>query len=90
MGRYVVLHAGYDEEARYFDKGVSSSQREELHAGCMAVLQPAFEAQARLASAAALAAGQAHLRDSINAKNFADAAAGCVWLGWAWKSCLVH
>ena len=76
--------AGYDEEARYFDRGVSSAQREELHAGCMGVLQPAFAAQARLAQAAALELGQARLKDCLAAASFADAAAKCVAIG-GWR-----
>ena len=66
--------AGYDEEARYFDAGVSSAQRQDLEGRVMGVLHPAFAQQAQHVKAAALAKGQALLEEALSQPSFAEAA----------------
>ena len=70
----LVRLTGYDEEARYFDAGVSSAQRQDLEGRVMAVLHPAFAQQAQHVKAAALAKGQALLEQALSQPSFAEAA----------------
>ncbi len=50
------LATGYDEEARYFEAGVSEAKREELVEALEGLVRPAFEGQLALLRELALAA----------------------------------
>lgn len=49
------MRAGYEEEARYFERGVSEAKRDELLDRLHALAQPAFEAQLGIVRHLALA-----------------------------------
>ena len=82
----VLLHclAGYDEEARYFESGVSEAKREDLVAALEGLVRPAYEAQLALLRELALTVlkQQLQMDDGVAGESCVERAHR--WVGRQW------